>query len=262
MVFKGWKRFLVWPALFSFMRLRFSSILEHSLADYPGKVASVVFLGGCPLKCGWCNTPNLLNQESCIDAQTSFFVKHFAKQRQFIDAVCFNGGEPLMQGNALLELSRALKQNAFLLKVETNGYYPEALAELLPFIDFVALDVKTRLNDAGEYARVCGFDKKPELLLSNVLRALAFLETRGTHVFKEIRFTVIPGLNDNPEILKNVCKNVKFADVLVLQQFSPRVVLSKEFESVHATSRNKLVELAEVAREAGVENVIVRMQPK
>ncbi|NYZ77857.1 radical SAM protein [Candidatus Micrarchaeota archaeon] len=244
------------------MRLRFSSILEHSLVDYPGKVASVVFFGGCPLRCGWCNTPNLLNQDSCITAPTSFFVKHFAKQRQFIDAVCFNGGEPLTQGNALLELSRVLKQNAFLIKIESNGYYPEALAEMLPHVDFVALDVKTRLDNAGEYARVCGFDKKPELLLSNVLRALAFLETRGTRVFKEIRFTVVPGLNDDPEILKNVCKHVKFADVLALQQFSPRIVASKEFESVHATAKNKLMELAEVAKEAGVENVIVRLQPK
>lgn len=176
------------------MKLRFSSILEHSLVDYPGKVASVVFLGGCPLRCGWCNTPKLLNQESCINAPASFFIKHFAKQRQFIDAVCFNGGEPLMQGNALLELTRALKQKAFLIKVETSGYYPEALAELLPHVDFVALDVKTRLDDAREYARVCGFDGKPELLLSNVLRSLAFLETRGKRVFKEIRFTVIPGV--------------------------------------------------------------------
>jgi len=245
------------------MRLRFSSILEHSLVDYPGKVASVLFLGGCPLHCGWCNTPNLLNQDSCVNAPTGFLADHFAKQREFIDAVCFNGGEPLMQGNALLELARALKQKAFLLKVETSGYYPEALAEILPFVDFVALDVKTRLNDAGEYARVCGFTGKPELLLSQVLRSLAFLETRGKHVFKEIRFTVIPGLNDDPEIIKSVCKHIKFADVLALQQFSPRVVALKEFEAVPATGENKLIELAEAAREAGgVEKVIVRMQPK
>ncbi len=167
-----------------------------------------------------------------------------------------------MQGNALLELARALKQKAFLLKVETSGYYPEALAEILFFVDFVALDVKTRLDDACEYARVCGFKGKPELLLSQVLKSLAFLETRGRRVFKEIRFTVIPGLNDEPEIIKNICRNIKFADVLALQQFSPRVVASKEFEGVPATNKSKLVELAEAAREAGVENVIIRMQPK
>jgi pyruvate-formate lyase-activating enzyme len=99
-------------------------------------------------------------------------------------------------------------------------------------------------------------------LLSNVLRSLAFLETRGKRVFKEIRFTVIPGWNDDPEIIKSLSKSIKFADVLALQQFSPRVVAAKEFENAPATNRSKLVELAEAAREAGIENVIVRMQPK
>ncbi|VVB67684.1 7-carboxy-7-deazaguanine synthase [Candidatus Norongarragalina meridionalis] len=188
------------------MNLHFASMVDDDPSAYPRKRSSVIFLCGCPLKCGFCCRPELLDTSSCGEEPTSFFSRHFAETKP--EAVVFAGGEPLMQGNALHELCMILaKQQRVSVKIDTCGYYPDALADLLPFLSYVSLDIKTRLKQ-NDYAEMTGFEGNPELLLSNVLRSLAFLEKLGSHVFKEFRFTIVEGKNDDAEIAESVAKYV------------------------------------------------------
>lgn len=238
------------------MKLNYASVLDYDVTRYPRKVAGVVFLSGCPLECGWCNTPLLLKRESAGEESTDFFLEHFRKSREFIDAVVFTGGEPLMQGNALFELCQRLKAQGFLIKIETSGYYPDALVELLPYVDYVAMDVKTRL-EKDAYAKACNFKGDKELLLSNVLRSLAFLETKGKSVFKELRTTILPGLNDSIEVVRDICSQIRFADLYALQAFEPsHDLVDFGFKQTPAPSRELLYGLAEVAKQFGVEVAI------
>lgn len=233
------------------MNLKFSSIIDYSETAWPGKTASVIYLAGCPLQCYWCNVPFLVTPpEASFDSKpTSFFAEHFAKIQSGTDGVVLMGGEPLMQSNALIELCKTLKAMGFSVKTETSGYYPESLRDLLPHVDYIAMDLKVPLTEEA-YAKATSFSGDPKLLLSKVLSSLAFLEANKA-VFTEIRTTVVPGLNDTPEAIRGICESVKFADVYALRQFQPGgkgSFVNPDFECAEAQPKEKIYELAYAAK--------------
>ena len=80
---------------------------------------------------------------------------HFLTRRQgLLDGVCVSGGEPLLnpQLPQLLELVKGL---GYLVKVDTNGSFPQRLVELWKsgLVDYVAMDIK---NSPEGYARTIG----------------------------------------------------------------------------------------------------------
>jgi len=237
------------------VKLRFGSIVGFSKTDYPGKAAAVVLTSGCPWKCGYCDAGALVGASGYAEEETQFFVDFLRKNKEHIGSVVFTGGEPCLQGNALVELCKQLSQEGFKIKVDTCGYYPDSLRDLLPYVNYVAMDLKTRFN-AEEYAKITGFKVPPRTLLSQVLRSIAFLEK--ARVLKEFRTTIIPGVNDFPDVILDITEQVKFADVYALQQFHPKQgLLEKEFESIEAPSKDKLMKLGAVAKH-NVSKVVVR----
>jgi len=64
------------------------------------------------------------------------------KRKNKLEGVCFTGGEPLLT----LEKSflKKVKELGYLIKMDTNGSFPEKLKELLDekLIDFIAMDIK------------------------------------------------------------------------------------------------------------------------
>jgi pyruvate formate lyase activating enzyme len=63
-----------------------------------------------------------------------------------VSGVIFSGGEPTMQGDALIALARAAKERGLLVGLQTNGYFPDVLSLLIEerLVDRIALDFKTR----------------------------------------------------------------------------------------------------------------------
>jgi pyruvate formate lyase activating enzyme len=64
----------------------------------------------------------------------------------FISGVVFSGGEPTMQKEALVALCGDVKKMNLAVGIQTNGLFPETLAELIAkkTVDKVAVDYKTR----------------------------------------------------------------------------------------------------------------------
>lgn len=90
------------------MKINYNSIKENpSLVDGPG-YRTVVFLQGCDMHCKNCQ-----NQETWdMEAGHSVDVKDLAmliKNHSFNNKVTISGGEPLLQGPALLELINELE---------------------------------------------------------------------------------------------------------------------------------------------------------
>ncbi|MFH0973308.1 MAG: radical SAM protein [Candidatus Micrarchaeota archaeon] len=253
------------------MKLRFASIIDWNDSIYEGKIASVVYLVGCPLRCPWCYSGALVTapNECSSEKPVEFFLNHLLKQRDKCNAVVFTGGEPCEQENALAELCVKLRGEGFAVKIETSGYYPEALAGLIPNIDFVSLDIKTRLEQ-DDYAKACGFNGNAELLVSNVLRSIAFLETRGAQygVEWEARTTIVPQLNDDAQTIREIARHAKNAGAYALQalETQDREFVDSGFaQNASEPSREKMLELAAAAKEALAAfgentNVIVRMK--
>ncbi len=147
---------------------------KMTMLDYPGKVACTVFTGGCNLRCPFCHNALLVTD---IDSNTAFtqdeILSYLYKRQGIIDGVCITGGEPLLQKD-IADFIKEIKAAGMLVKLDTNGCYPQKLIELVSsgLIDYVAMDIK---NSKEKYPQTVGkadFDIKPieesvEFLLSD-----------------------------------------------------------------------------------------------
>lgn len=156
-----------------------------SLIDYPGKIATVIFLAGCNMRCHYCHNSHILDTKQNTIPLVD--VVCFLRQRKkFIDAVVISGGEPTLYPD-LIPLLRLLKADGFLIKLDTNGTRPKVIQQVVNFglVDYVALDVKA---PAEKYPLVTGVS------ITNVLVAVQYLKQQN-HVEYMLRTTVSPYLN-------------------------------------------------------------------
>jgi pyruvate formate lyase activating enzyme len=212
-----------------------------SLLDYPGKIASLVFYGGCNLTCPYCHNPSLvLAPDRLDDYDLSALVDELSRRRAFIDGVVISGGEPTLDKGLLPLLSR-IKGLGLLVKLDTNGLAPKVLKEAIweGLVDLVALDLKTapsRYHELHpEKVDIAQLGKSVRLLLDSP-------------VDYEFRTTCVPGLVGEPEI-RELGELIRGADRWMLQQFVPGNALAEPAKGLTPYSADELGTLAEVARE-------------
>lgn len=115
-----------------------------STVDFPNMMAAVVFMQGCPWRCPFCHNKALQK----IGAESDFiwekFVDFLKSRKGILDAVVFSGGEPLVQDElgAYIEEVKAL---GYKIGLHTGGYRPQALAKVLPLVDWIGFDIKAPL---------------------------------------------------------------------------------------------------------------------
>lgn len=163
-----------------------------TLLDFPHKVGCTVFLKGCNFRCPFCHNGPLVEGkgERPTPALTLETFRDFLQRRQgLLDGVCVSGGEPLLNPQ-LPQLLEAVKEQGFLVKVDTNGSFPHKLRELWKsgLVDYVAMDIK---NSPARYAETAGV---AELDLTPIRESVAWL-LEG-HVDYEFRTTVVRQFHD------------------------------------------------------------------
>ena len=209
---------------------------KTSLIDYPGKIASVIFLGGCNLMCGFCHNADLvLSPEKIPDIPERDLFTFLEKRKGVIEAVVISGGEPLYSANIEL-LIKKLKTGNFLVKVDTNGFYPGKLSDVIyAGADYVALDIKT---SPSKYSKLTinghNFD-----FIKNSLNIL-----KDSGIDYEIRMTCVEGFCDNDDI-DEICFNIGCVKRLYLQQFVPDYTLNPAFAEIAPVSIERLKEIKE-----------------
>ena len=109
---------------------------------YVGQPHLFVRFWNCNMACHYCDTdykgPYREYSAETLSSEVSAWIK---KQGPF-HAVSLTGGEPLLWSRFLKEWLPDLKRMGQTTYLETNGTLPDALAELLPWIDIVAMDLK------------------------------------------------------------------------------------------------------------------------
>lgn len=121
--------------------IQIGGLVPFTTIDYPGKLAAVLFLRGCPLRCAYCSNRHLLDigdGEYAPEKVLEFLRNRVGK----LEAVVFSGGEALMQGDAVIEYMRRVKSIGFLIGLHTNGFYPKVLSRASDIVDWVGLDFK------------------------------------------------------------------------------------------------------------------------
>ncbi len=122
-------------------KINIGGIERFSLVDYPGQVAAVIFLQGCPWRCPFCYNTELqkIGQNGNHDWNVIF--EFLQKRTKALDAVVFSGGEPLVQ-DSLEEKIKEVKALGYKIGLHTGGYRPEHLKKILPLLDWVGFDIK------------------------------------------------------------------------------------------------------------------------
>jgi pyruvate formate lyase activating enzyme len=133
--------------------MKIAAVQKVSFIDYPGKIASVLFCPFCNLRCPFCHNPELvffkgelLNEKDVL----SFLESRIGK----IESVVVTGGEPTMQSD-LAEFLSQIKQMGFLVKLDTNGHFPDVLETTLNTVDMIALDLKATCDKYKTFGGDC-----------------------------------------------------------------------------------------------------------
>ena len=140
---------------------------KTTLLDFPGKVACTVFTGGCNFRCPFCHNASLVLRAGEVDdiSEDEFF-SYISKRKGILDGVCITGGEPLLSKD-IENFIRKIKSMGLLVKLDTNGTFPDKLEALLDegLLDYVAMDVK---NTKEKYALTAGVSEYPEAIEKSI----------------------------------------------------------------------------------------------
>jgi len=105
---------------------------------YLGEKQIFVRFFGCNLDCWYCDT----KLDYFIEYDSEELIQELLLYPDNYHSVSFTGGEPLLQKRFLKEVLQLCRQHGFRNYLETNGTMPEALQEVVDWIDFIAMDVK------------------------------------------------------------------------------------------------------------------------
>jgi len=225
--------------------MKFSGLQKISLVDYPHKVASVLYTPSCNLRCPFCHNWRIAVDPKPPFLQEAVALEILGARKKYVDAVVVSGGEPTMH-KELPKFLAKLKEKGFQVKLDTNGFYPEVLEECLPYVDYVALDVKTSL----EKYSLLGAENTAVFQ-----RAIEMLKTGKVEY--EFRTTVVPEFVTAEDVvcIGEITKGVK---TFAFQQFVPHDTLDKRFENVQPYAPETIKEFAETMKKY-TKNVVLRV---
>lgn len=104
-----------------------------------------VRLAGCPFTCFYCDTIEALPMNSGTEYTLEDACNTIdAKLQDKTYKVNFTGGEPLIQHEAVREMAKHVKSINIPTYLESSCFDSAKFAEVLPFIDFIKIEFKTR----------------------------------------------------------------------------------------------------------------------
>lgn len=177
---------------------RIHSLESFGTVDGPG-IRFVVFMQGCPLRCQFCHNPDTWEVTKGLEYTANELKEEIVKYKSYMEfsggGVTFTGGEPLLQAEFILEVSKILKKEGITIAVDTSGYvWNDAVKELLEYVDLVMLDIKN--YDPDVYVTVTGVSLSPTLELLDYLK--------NNNINTWIRYVLVPNLTDNMEAIEQL----------------------------------------------------------
>jgi pyruvate formate lyase activating enzyme len=217
-------------------------MIETSLIDWDGKLTTVLFFDKCNFMCPFChNWELILHPENFPVIQWQNIEKVLRSKKDWIDGVVLTGGEPLVHREEVFDVARKIKALGMLVKLDTNGAYPDVLREMISenLVDYVALDIKAPLDKT--YAKAAG----KEINIKSIAESIEILKKSNVHY--EFRTTCVPSIIDNTAI-ESIGKVIQNARQWVLQQYVPENAYQEEYRTMHQVPEPDLQKLLHIAR--------------
>lgn len=196
------------------------SIETFGLVDGPG-IRTVVFLSGCKLRCKYCHNPETWKMGK-LNITAEELSKKIIRNKPYFKrnngGVTFSGGEPLLQSDFIIEVSKILKREGIHIALDTAGVGNGNYEAILEYIDLVLLDVK--------HTNAIGYK---ELTGGAIDETLKFIEVCNKLKKKIwIRQVIVPGIMDNDQYLDELVQFVRKIDNVEKIEFLPYHKLGDE----------------------------------
>lgn len=195
--------------------MKIGGLQKTSLLDYPEEVSAIIWTVGCNFNCPFCYNKDLVNgnvKQISEDEILSFL----DKRKKMLDGLVISGGEPLLQKD-LKNFCKKVKKLGYLVKIDTNGTFPDKLKELIDekLVDYIAMDIKA---PAKKYEKLAG--KKTDM--KKITKSIKIIQ--DSSVDYEFKTTFVPELLKKEDIIE-IAKELKGSKKYYLQQFKNDVDL-------------------------------------
>lgn len=221
--------------------LKIGGLEKVSLLDYPGKVSSVLFTYGCNLRCPFCHNPELVIHPLGKDVKLKEdeVLDYLQERKGLIDAVVITGGEPLIYKDIDLFIEK-IKKMGFLVKLDTNGFFPKELKELLKkdLLDYIAMDVKWAEDSYVEFSK----DKKA---VEKVKESIKIIMSSG--IDYEFRTTFVKGIHDIEDGEK-ITSMIPNAMKYYIQNFRSGKTIDETLDTSNSFTEKELKEILRGAK--------------
>ena len=220
---------------------------KMTLLDFPGHVACTIFLGGCDFACPFCHNFELIDGTAKPLLTDVDLLEFLGKRKGLLDGVAITGGEPCLHKD-LPDLLKKIRAMGFKTKLDTNGYHPQLLKQILDekLVDYVAMDIK---NSEEKYNTTCG---KTYIDLNLIKQSISYIMNSG--IDYEFRTTVVSEFHEANDF-HSIGQLIQSAQKYYLQSFTDRDTVP--FENLHAPSKEQLIEYANIAKKY-INNVYIR----
>ncbi|MHC5033517.1 MAG: anaerobic ribonucleoside-triphosphate reductase activating protein [Planctomycetota bacterium] len=234
--------------------MEIKGFIRSSLLEWEGKIASVLFVPGCNLRCRYCHAGHLIHHPERLESLSREQVLDYMRaQGEWLDGAVITGGEPTLHGEELLELIDEIRAVPLDVMVETNGTRPEWVGRLVTggYVQAMSMDVKAPLT-REDYERVAGV----EVDVKDIAHSLQIIRQSGLPY--ELRITLVPGLVGRDE-LERMVGDLRGAKQVALQNFKPDLCIHEPLRQVTPYSVEELETFRQILAPA-VERVVVRGQ--
>lgn len=216
----------------------FKGWIKLSFIDYPDKLSTVLFTEGCNFRCPYCHNfelvlPDFKSEEDLGAVNIDEFFSFLKKRNNKIDGVVISGGEPLLHSKELESFIEKVKEMGFLIKIDTNGSFPEKVFDWdrRGLVDLWAVDYKLPFE---KYDLVSGDGEKSRI-------TIRYLLEKDTPSLYELRTTIFPKFH-NIEVLTKMLFEIEGATLWYWQNFRNDRTLDESAALVQPYARELLNE--------------------
>lgn len=225
------------------------TLIKTSLVDFPGRVAAAVFLRGCNLRCPYCYNTELLSLDEPQDSDEwvslEAILSHLQKRKKVLTALTISGGEALLNP-VLTQLISAAKQMGYLVKLDTNGLFPQKLKDLWlqpqTRPDYIAMDIKTSL----ENYKLLGCTDTVETVRTKLSQTISLMQTYPQDA-REWRTVLVPPLVKKEDIA-NMAALLPPDAAWYFAPFRNDHCADKSYEDIEVYSDSQMNELVTFAK--------------
>ncbi len=184
-----------------------AGFMPESFVDWRGKIVATIFTYGCNFRCPFCHNYTLVTEKPESLMSREEIIEKVENLKEWTDGVCITGGEPMLHEDIvefIKELSRITQ-----VKLDTNGSFPDRLREALPYVSYVAMDIKAPKERYEELAGA-------KVDISKIDESIQIIKNKARDY--EFRTTAVPVLSK--EDFRKIAEWLSEAKRYVIQQYS------------------------------------------